>query len=46
MIGKLVGGAFVAMAAIPIVMGAVIFAPVVVPLAVGCVLLENNDKKR
>jgi len=43
-LGTIIGAAFVAMAAIPITIGAVIFAPVVVPLALICVSSEGGDK--
>jgi hypothetical protein len=38
--GKLIGIVFVAMAAIPICMGAIIFAPVILLLVVLCVWLK------
>jgi hypothetical protein len=44
-LGFIIAAPFVAMAAIPIVMGAVIFAPIYIPLAVACALVENSDEK-
>ena len=41
-VGSVVAGFFVSMAAIPIVMGILIFAPVFIPLAIVCVVLESS----
>jgi hypothetical protein len=40
--GSVVAWFFVSMAAIPILMGMVIFAPVFIPLALICVALEDK----
>lgn len=42
--GSIVAGFFVSMAAIPILMGMLIFAPIFVPLALICVVLESSRK--
>ena len=42
--GSVVAGFFVSMAAIPIVMGILIFAPVFIPLAIVCVVLESSKR--
>jgi hypothetical protein len=40
--GSIVAGFFVSMAAIPILMGLLIFAPIFIPLALICVVLESS----
>ena len=42
--GSIVAGFFVSMAAIPILMGMLIFAPIIIPLALACVVLESSGK--
>jgi hypothetical protein len=42
--GSIVAGFFVSMAAIPILMGMLIFAPIFIPLALICVILESSRK--
>jgi hypothetical protein len=44
-VGKTVVGAIAGMALIPLAMGAIIFAPVYVPLAPLCALLESRDAR-
>jgi hypothetical protein len=44
-VGKTVVGAIAGMALIPLAMGAIIFAPVYVPMALLCALLESKDGK-
>ncbi len=41
-LGGIVGMSFVLMAAIPILMAMVIFAPLIIVLAFACVLLEGD----
>jgi hypothetical protein len=41
--GKLIAVCFAAMAAIPLLMGALIFAPVILVLALLCVWAERRD---
>jgi hypothetical protein len=42
--GSIVAGFFVSMAAIPMLMGMLIFAPIFIPLALICVVLESSRK--
>jgi len=42
--GSVISGFFVSMAAIPILMGILIFAPIVIALAIACVVLESSKR--
>lgn len=41
-VGSVISGLFISMAAIPILMGILMFAPIVIPLAMVCVVLESS----
>jgi hypothetical protein len=45
-VGTLIAAPIAAMAAIPIVMGAILFAPVYIPLALICAHQEDAEKRR
>lgn len=42
--GSVISGFLISMAAIPILMGMLIFMPIVIPLALVCVVLESSGK--
>ena len=43
-LGMLIMAAFVVMAGIPVLLGMAIFAPIVIPMALVCALVENKRR--